>query len=264
MGPMPRVRQIHLPGRDVGLATRLIDRVERTTTLAVPPSSVWRDVVTGAEYASIAGGIAWPAHPETGALVVVGLKWEPGNTRTFHVLAEFAHDNLFELVAKYLGLSDTWALDGPGRWFGPYEPEPIYSLAGRCCRDAGRLLLMSDLAFKQDDRWSTYCNQIFDAVGKSATLYVGDNRALADEGAKFTTTWRGHVLPEPAHYPRMAALGRALEGLGLPQPPRGIVTVPGQAYGDPWEDAARGSHTPAPDELISTSPNFDALTEVFS
>ncbi len=249
----PRVQQIHLPGRDVGLSNRLIDRVEQTTTLSVPPSVVWRDIVTGGEFAAIAGGIAWPTHPDPGALVVVGLKWVPGDKRTFHVLAEFCHDNLFELVRQYLALSDTWALNAPGRWFGPYEPEPIYSLAARCCRSAGRLLLMSDMAFEQDDRWPTYCNQIFDAVGKAAALYVGDNPALADEGSKFTAAWRGGLLPPVAQYPRMHALARAMEGLGLPTPPRDIVTIHGQAYGDPWTEAATGQpSTPRPDELLPT------------
>lgn len=259
-----RVHQIHIPGRDVGPSNREIDRIEGTTTLAVPPASVWRDVVTGVDYAAIAGGLAWPTHPAPGALVVLGLRWAPGDRRTYHALAEVVHDNLFELVNRYFRFSDTWALDAPGRWFGSYEPEPIYSLAGRCCRDAGRLLLLTDLAWEQPDRWPTYCQRIFDAVGPSESLFTGDMPGIMAEGTRFTASWRGGVLPDPAQFPLMAALGRALEGLDMVQPPRDLVTVPGQAYSDPWDDAARGAHTPAPGELLPTIPDFDALTEVFS
>lgn len=267
---MPRVHQIHLPGRDVGPANRQIDRIEGTTTLAVPPSTVWRDSVTGAEYAALAGGLAWPAHPAPGALVVLGLKWAPGDRRTYHALTEVVHDNLDELLKRYLALSDTWVLDDPGKWFGPYgmdkdeEPDPYYSYSLVSCQALGKLFLLTDLAWQQKDRWRVYCQRISDAIGPSGSLYPEGLPGVMAEGTRFTTTWRGGVLPDPAQFPLMAALGRALEGLDLVQPPRNFVTVPGQAYGDPWDDAARGTHTPSPGELIATIPDFDALTEVIS
>ncbi|MFU2208165.1 hypothetical protein [Solidesulfovibrio sp. C21] len=262
------MHQIHIPGRDVGPSNREIDRIEGTTTLAVPPSSVWRDVVTGVDYASIAGGLAWPAHPAPGALVVLGLRWAPGDRRTYHALAEVVHDNLDELLKRYLALSGTWALDAPGKWFGSYgmndEPDPYYSYSLVSCQASGNLFLLTDLAWQQKDRWRVYCQRIFDAIGPSANLFPEGLPGIMAEGTRFTTMWRGGTLPDPAQHPLMAALGRALEGLDMVQPPRDLVTVPGQVYGDPWDDAARGSHTPAPGDLIATIPDFDALTEVFS
>ena len=50
--------------------------MEGTTTLAVPSSTVWRELATGREYGAIVGGLAWPCHPHEGALVVLGLEWD--------------------------------------------------------------------------------------------------------------------------------------------------------------------------------------------
>jgi len=257
---MMRVKRLTIPGRDVGPANRHIDRMEGTTTLAVPSSTVWRELATGREYGAIVGGLAWPCHPHEGALVVLGLEWD-GLRPVAHVLAEVVNDNLYKLLERYFELSEAWGLldDDDIRWIGSIEHE-MYEPAVGIVQSQGRELLLVDLAYKQPPRWLAHCNAILDALnGQDKRLYLDDNDNLRTDIGTLRTLWDGRVTPESEKLPRLVALGCALEGLAIITPPRGVVTVPARI--DPWDEALGQEALPDQEALIPTLPRFDA--EVF-